>query len=350
MVRISSITSGPRQSNFELLRIIAMFLVLVVHADFLSLGAPTQTDFSQNFASSIVRVLLQFMSVVCVNVFVLISGWFEIKSTIRGFCNYAFQCFYGLTAIYLICCITGHASFSLWGIKECLALTDGNWFIKAYAALYILSPILNTFLSHVSRHQFTNLLVAFYLFQSTYGWINAAYFIENGHSAFSFIGLYLLAQYVKRFDLSLCNGWILFFLGVLLNVGIYIVLAYSSFGHNISMSFNLCSYVNPLVVLSSLGLLIAFSKIKLGTNRLINWIAKSCFMVYLVHTTPCVFRDIFVRQIKEISIHYQSAEALFHITVFLLIVFIFSILFDQPRKFIWNCIIYKINALSRHFS
>ena len=33
-----------RQSNFELLRIIAMFLVLVVHADYFSLGAPSYQD------------------------------------------------------------------------------------------------------------------------------------------------------------------------------------------------------------------------------------------------------------------------------------------------------------------
>ncbi len=31
---INSITIGPRQSNFELLRILAMFLVIVIHVDF----------------------------------------------------------------------------------------------------------------------------------------------------------------------------------------------------------------------------------------------------------------------------------------------------------------------------
>ena len=31
---IQSITAGPRQSNFEVLRIIAMTMVLMVHANF----------------------------------------------------------------------------------------------------------------------------------------------------------------------------------------------------------------------------------------------------------------------------------------------------------------------------
>lgn len=38
-------TKTKRQSNIELLRIIAMFLVLVVHADFWSLGGPNAEEF-----------------------------------------------------------------------------------------------------------------------------------------------------------------------------------------------------------------------------------------------------------------------------------------------------------------
>ena len=34
-------SKGVRESNFELLRLVAMFLVMVVHADFWSLGFPT---------------------------------------------------------------------------------------------------------------------------------------------------------------------------------------------------------------------------------------------------------------------------------------------------------------------
>lgn len=36
--------SKIRQSNMELLRIIAMFLILIVHSDYYSLGAPNKVD------------------------------------------------------------------------------------------------------------------------------------------------------------------------------------------------------------------------------------------------------------------------------------------------------------------
>lgn len=50
----------------ELLRIIAMFLVLVVHADFFSLGAPTLYKIKENELSSLRRIFIQAISIRCV--------------------------------------------------------------------------------------------------------------------------------------------------------------------------------------------------------------------------------------------------------------------------------------------
>ena len=44
-MNISSITKGPRKSNFELLRIVAMLFVLILHADFFVNQIPTRNDF-----------------------------------------------------------------------------------------------------------------------------------------------------------------------------------------------------------------------------------------------------------------------------------------------------------------
>lgn len=63
-----------RLSNFELLRCLAMFLVLVVHADFFSLGEPSITNFTSISLSDMTRLFIEGVSIVCVNVFVLISG------------------------------------------------------------------------------------------------------------------------------------------------------------------------------------------------------------------------------------------------------------------------------------
>jgi surface polysaccharide O-acyltransferase-like enzyme len=83
-----------------------------------------------------------------------------------------------------------------------LLLTSKNWFIKSYIGLYILSPILNCFCEKATEKQFVIFLTGFYIFQTLYGLLDAVTFINGGYSTFSFIGLYILAQYIKRYRLD----------------------------------------------------------------------------------------------------------------------------------------------------
>ena len=63
-----------RQSNLELCRILAILLVVLVHANFAWCGWPS--NFSEcNFA----RLLIEGFAIIGVNVFVLITGYFLLK-------------------------------------------------------------------------------------------------------------------------------------------------------------------------------------------------------------------------------------------------------------------------------
>lgn len=227
---ISSIATGPRKTNIEILRILAMFLVLVAHADFWSLGEPTIQEVNSNFLPSFVRILIESISIVCVNVFIFISGWFTIKPSLKGFMNFIFQCGYFLIGIYVVMLVTGYTSLSLKGIAGCLCLTSANWFIKAYVGLYILSPILNLFVEKSNKKQLGVLLIAFYSFQTIYGVTGATQFIAHGYSTFSFIGLYLLAQYVKRYVvMDYKSGGAIVYCYCLFELPMSVVTLYSSY-------------------------------------------------------------------------------------------------------------------------
>lgn len=91
-----------RQSNIELLRIVAMFLVLVVHADFMALGEPTFDEMNTQPLPSVIRVFIQSCAIVCVNVFVLISGWFGVRPNVKSVSKFLFQCFFFLLFLCLI--------------------------------------------------------------------------------------------------------------------------------------------------------------------------------------------------------------------------------------------------------
>ena len=102
MTKLYSLKSNSnRQSNMELLRIVAMFLVLIVHADFAALGHPTYDQAVNETAVTLWRYIFEGLAIVCVNVFVLLSGWFGIRPSVKGFSKFIFQVFFFSLALYL---------------------------------------------------------------------------------------------------------------------------------------------------------------------------------------------------------------------------------------------------------
>lgn len=120
-----------RQSNIELLRLISIFLVLIVHTTFRSLGMAECSSFS--------LLLLAALSVVGVNVFVFITGYFSATPKKTALCQIAFIClFWGI--IKIICYAFFHQQIEM---KNLFFITDSNWFIPSYICLLFLAPFLN---------------------------------------------------------------------------------------------------------------------------------------------------------------------------------------------------------------
>lgn len=322
-----------RESNIELLRIIAMFLVLIVHSDFFSLGAPSVVDIRMNFTDSFLRVFFQSLSIACVDIFVFISGWFGIKPKVRGLCSYIFQCLFFLIGIYIVCLVAGISSFSIMGIRGCFAATPLNWFIKAYLLLYILSPVLNAFVHSASRTQFKSLLIAFYLFQFTYGWVfsSSTSFIQDGYSTISFIGLYLLARYLRLYRPTFTNlKWSTDLIVVLsLVVGTTILYFISP-----EVGNRFLNYISPTTILISIFSILAFTKFSIN-SKFVNWCAGSSFAVFLLHTNPNIiwhFQAMCVRLHSYLSPLYYWGG----LVVILLIIFMLAIVLDQFRILVWK--------------
>ena len=188
-----------RNSNIELLRIVSMIMVLALHSNYMALGVP---DGGNNWLSDGLRMFFNFFSIVAVDVFILMSGWFGIKCSRLGFCKFVFQCAFFLVGAYLVgTCLSGTAP----SIKELVnAFFIKQWFVQAYMLLYILSPVLNHFADYAERKVQFIVLLAFFVFELTYDvcfdTINVN--ISHGYYVISFVGLYLLARYVRIFSIS----------------------------------------------------------------------------------------------------------------------------------------------------
>lgn len=317
-----------------MLRIIAMFLVLIFHADFWSLGKPSIEDITSSPLSSFARIFFESASAVCVNVFVMISGWFGIRATLRGFTNFIFQFLYFTIGIYLVMLQTGMAPLSGANIADCLGLRPGTWwFVTSYMALYILSPVLNTYADTAGKRKLGLTLIAFYGFQTFYGWTSAAEFIVHGYSAFSFIGLYLLARWLRLYGEQrlMRLGALIYFASTLCTVATYYVSA-------IVRHIQAMSYVSIFVVTASAGLVMWTSCLKMSHSRVINYVAASAFAVYLLHVNPLICDSFFKPLIRSIYDTFNPVECLTIIFGALAAIFAVAVILDQPRRLIWSWI------------
>jgi len=327
-----------RDSNMELLRILAMLLVLVVHSCFHSLGNPTTEDAVSTPLPIFLRYVVQSASIICVNVFVLLSGWYGINVRIRGFAKFVFQVLFFSIGFFVYHFISNLPTLSLDGFGTIFALKGSDyWFVKAYVGLYILAPILNLYVEKASQRQLKITLISFYLFQTIYGWYTSgASWFELGYSTISFVGLYLLACYIRLYAPSFSKysykqDLLIYVLIVLFTavVGFSLTLK----GHG--MDNILYEYTSPFVILSSLFFLLAFSKMRIR-SRAINWIASSAFAAYLFHTNRFFFDGVFCKQIVIWSNQMSLCFFVLSTLIWILLVFIAAILIDKIRMFCWK--------------
>ena len=327
------INRQQRESNIELLRIVAMFLVLIVHADFFALGAPSHSEIKANLLDSSLRVFFQSLSIACVDIFVFISGWFGIKPKVKGVSAYIFQCLFFLIGIYAVTLIFGWSTLSIQGIRGCFAATSLNWFIKAYLLFYILSPVLNAFVETTSRKQFKVILIAFYLFQFIYGWVfsTATAFIEDGYSTISFIGLYLLARYLHLYRPRLTDYRIttdlLIIVGLVLGV-MTLYLLTPEIGHRF------LSYISPTTLSLAVFAVLAFTKIRIS-SKFVNWCGASSFAVFLLHTNPNVIWH-YTAMCEKLHNTFSPLGYWVGVCVILLLIYVLALLLDQIRICLWK--------------
>lgn len=195
-------TTKVRESNFELLRLVAMFMILAIHANYKVFGKVTPDEAITAPLLSYLRIFLDQSCVIAVNVFVLISGWYGIKCKLSGILNILFMAmFYSVIAL-------GLAKVLSIGIDAKTLFSEvyfgyGYWFVPHYLGLYVLAPLINKFIEHSSKRGILTFIVVYYTFQLIYGWIYDCVDFSSGYSFISFIGLYVIARYIRIHGISL---------------------------------------------------------------------------------------------------------------------------------------------------
>lgn len=323
--------NNTRHSGIELLRLIAMLMVLMLHANFLSFGIPSAEDVQSNPISTVGRIFAEHICIVAVNVYVLISGWFGIHPKIKSVVNLLLQVFTYSAIGLLVCFLFDRTTFSRGMFSEILLIGKPYWFVVSYLLLYILSPVLNSFIELSKPSTVKKILISFFSFETLYGFIFGQGGFEGGYSTMSFIGLYLLARHLR------VNGSKILHLSKIACISSYLFISMIMtiiatigylLGHG-SIGYYMIRYNNPIVIISSLFLFLAFTQLNFK-NCFVNHFGSFALAVYLIHNNPHIF-PYYRNAVIYLKESFEGSLGIFLVIVFVLLVMISSLFIEKIR-------------------
>lgn len=334
---------NSRQSNFELLRIVAMFLILIEHANFFSIGIPTYESTVLHPVSTWCRYTVQSFALIAVDIYIIISGYFSIKVNTKKVCSFIFLVLFW--RIFIICPFLIASSLGLttypYTIAELFRLcVPGykDWFVGAYILLMFLSPMLNAYIEKATLRQLVLFFCLYEGFQVVLSWLLQLYGqFDEGYSVLSFIGLYILGAILRRISSQIISKPVLWYCGVSMAVGstMFVVARYCS---NMGVKEYILSlqgaYNGLFVLFGAFCFFMIFRNLNIR-SRVINYIAASSFAVYLFHMHP-LMRTVYSSICKYLFANYNTISYLCLISCFIIFVFVTAVLIDLIRRWLWK--------------
>lgn len=318
-----------RKSNFELLRIVAIIMIIGLHYFNGSMGGALSNVVPKTFNYYFVY-LFESLFIIGVNLFILTTGYFSLnkKSINLGklFKLILTAYFYGLI-FYLCNVIYDYQSFD---IKQFILainpfLSGGYWFIKYYTILILLSPFINTLIEELNQKLIIKLIIILLLLFSIWpSFLPQAPITNGGYGLMNFIMLYIMGAYIRKYNSFQYRLYIYFLIYLICGV-ITFLFAISGWGSrwNYDFIFN---------IIGSVSLFIMFSKLEIQSNK-VNYLSKFTFNVYLIHFSSFVINLIY-HDILKCQNYYNSPWLIPHFIISIFVIYIFSIVIDIIRRYL----------------
>ena len=302
----------------ELCRIVSIVCVMLIHSTFQSLGHDVSFGI----------MLLAGFSIVGVNVFVMLAGYFTATPKKSSLINLTFICLFWMIA-KIVCCYAFGQEIEL---KSLFFVTSSNWFIPSYIGLLFFAPILNLFCDSVKNKVLWGVVVVLLFIEVWFDWIPPYPAISlgtnGGHSVLSFIILYLFARAIRLYGLPAWFKRLAPFIYLICSVLIALMGLMLLF-HGYENKVGWVYYDNnPIVILSSVAFLETFEQMKLNQSKFINHIAKSTLACLLGHSA--IF-FLYKKQFLYLYTHFSGLQMVGYWALSIIILFIGSVAIDQLR-------------------
>ena len=157
-----------RKSNIELLRIL-MMIMIIAHHYVVNSGITELYDYNHITGNMLFLQIFGFAGKAMINGFLLISGYFMIKhkTSFKKIIRMFLQIKFYVVFIYLFMLALGYECFDIKSlIKVCFSITKGVnvGFTATFFLLYILMPFINKLVDHLTKKQFSWLLIILFIY------------------------------------------------------------------------------------------------------------------------------------------------------------------------------------------
>ena len=339
-----------RNSNFELMRIISMFLIIIWHIII-------HGNVLNNCVNPAIKIMLEiilFIIVIHVNSFVLLSGYFQSESKFKlsKALKIIFQVmFYSIIILCISIKLKWVKDYTIVTFFNNISLTALNnyWFINMYLIMYVFSDYINKFINRLEKDEYKKFLIIGFVLLSIIPFVTGYKVLHNnGYTFFNFIYLYTIGGYLKRYPLKKTyhfkkmsvNGYrcLLVFAFLSLALFNYLINHFALEINGMSSIFSEISsriyasylhYATPFVIIQTI-LYFEFFKTLDFKNKFINKISTCMFGVYLIHDNLIVRNHIY-KILKIDNGIFYGYSIFIRILIGATIIFICCLIVDLAR-------------------
>lgn len=338
-----------REYNYDLLRVISMFAVIVVHASaiwvkgfsaYIAQGGEL-IELTHPISACVYNTITRF-AVPC---FIMLSGAFILddEKTIHykefyskklmkiGIPTLIFTLLYVLYRV-LTCLIWGpHDLTNL--IRLITDIMRGSpfnhmWYLYMLIGVYLLAPVVMCFKNSISYESFRKVAYIFLVVAGLSNWTGIVRMNWDLGQSFEYLGCFMVGYVVRKdFRKNNIKGIMLILLGVAIEILMALIEYEIMIKRGIAESDLIFGIVNPYsppIVLSSVLIFAGFTALHIQYHRWIEKLAGMSFLIYLFHSGVNDFMEKLITRIKGNDYILMNLNNLYWIPIFAMVVFVIS--------------------------
>ena len=326
-----------RNSSYELLRIVAMMMIVFHHY--------VEHGLIGGGGVSIPTLWCNFISIggkIGYNIFVLISGYFLVADdsptpNLRKLLKLWLQVIFYSLSLFLIAVVFGLTPLTFKTvIKAMMPITFSTWgFASVYFVLYLLHPFINVFIKALDRKTYKTVLLLLIGIWSIIPTFTTSAF--KGSSLTWFVTLYLIAGYIRIYGLNpkwKAKQYTLFSIGVILVsylTSVVFSLLGTKSGFFAAHALYFYGQEKITMLLAAVGIFLVFHSVQIPYNKIINLIGSATFGVYLIHDSPSIKKWLWLECVKTTE-YSGSISIIIHSIVACITIYIICTIIDLIRK------------------